>query len=189
MRSGATPEGASTDMPELRFGPDGYLDLSVFADGDPDSVLPTEDLATLHDAIVASGSDVEDTQWDRLLGEALHVESDDPTLDAGADGTESGPFDLGMWAVPPTGPATDPDDGPPGAPDPTTAEEHREGSDDPTAGDQGAETDDPTWPWDTDAGMDTADYGFDLATGADVVDDGANPIDPDPLGSDYDVDL
>jgi hypothetical protein len=45
-------------MPELWFGPDGSLELSVVADGDPDSmlpILPFEELAALQEVLGSPG--------------------------------------------------------------------------------------------------------------------------------------
>jgi hypothetical protein len=54
-------------MPELRFGPNGYLDLSALPDGDPDAVLPADALAALRAALAASQPEVDDDQWDDLV--------------------------------------------------------------------------------------------------------------------------
>jgi hypothetical protein len=58
-------------MSDLWFGPDGYLDLSALADGDPDSIppfLPSDELEALHEAI--SASSITTTPWGRF-GRAL----------------------------------------------------------------------------------------------------------------------
>jgi hypothetical protein len=83
-------------MAELRFGPDGYLDVSSLPDGDPDAVLSPDELARLHETLTAVGTDIDDERWDGFVHAAVTGETDLDVLDVAVPGI-GGPFDVGRW--------------------------------------------------------------------------------------------
>lgn len=93
-----------TDMPQLPLGPDGYVDLTVFPDGDPDQVLDPDALSSLHDALAADADDggggLDDGVWDELVDSVLSGDADIDIADVLIpSGASDGPFDLSEYPM------------------------------------------------------------------------------------------
>jgi hypothetical protein len=86
-------------MAELRFGPDGYLDLSDLPDGDPDTVLPADELAALHDALAGAHPEIDDDRWDGLVHAVVTDDGADDLVAVAVPGADGGPFALDDWAA------------------------------------------------------------------------------------------
>jgi hypothetical protein len=85
-------------MAELRFGADGYLDLSDLPDGDPDTVLPPDELAALHDALAGAHPELDDTAWDGWVHAVVTDDVADDLVVVAVPGAEGAPFALDDWA-------------------------------------------------------------------------------------------